>query len=212
MATRPAWALKDNRVIRYNFDFTWNGGFAVSQKQKNIKALHEAIDRQFHEQALEISTKSFDVLGKSMSAFTLKLDGVLLECVFQSGKVFANGGPYKDLLNVTPKEAKHDERLKTSGNLIAFEHNDVRWPLEPKTAFYDYLYVKAALAEFSDEVLRSLDAYTWFTDIEFNPNKSINSQARAVAILKAVIKDGAQQSLSSPEVWIAYHKSVVRQS
>ena len=126
MATRPAWALKDNRVIRYNFDFTWNGGFAVSQKQKNIKALHEAIDRQFHEQALEISTKSFDVLGKSMSAFTLKLDGILLECVFQSGKVFANGGPYKDLLNFTPKEAKHDERLKTSGNLIAFEHNDVR--------------------------------------------------------------------------------------
>ena len=212
MATRPAWALKNNRVIRYNFDFTWNGGFAVSQKQKNIKALHEAIDRQFKEQALEISTKSFDVLGKSMSAFTLKLDGVLLECVFQSGKVFANGGPYKDLLNVTPKEAKHDERLKTSGNLIAFEYNDVRWPLEPKTAFYDYLYVKAALAEFSDEVLRSLDAYTWFTDIEFNPNKSINSQARAVAILKAVIKDGAQQALSSPEVWIAYHKSVVRQS
>lgn len=212
MASRPAWAFKDNRVIRESFDFTWNGGFAVSQKQKNIKALHEAIDRKFHEQALEISTKSLDDLGRRMSAFTLKLDGVLLECVFQSGKVFANGGPYKDLLEVTPKEAKRDERLKTSGDLTAFEYNDVRWPLEPKTAFYDYLYVKAALAEFSDEVLRSLDAYTWFTDIEFNPNRSVNSQARSVAVLKAVLKDSAQQALSSPETWIAYHKSVTRLS
>ena len=212
MATRPAWALKDSRVIKCNFDFTWNGGFAVSQKQKNIKALHEAIDKQFHEQALEISTKSLDDLGKRMSAFTLKLDGVLLECVFQSGKVFSNGGPYKDLLEVSPKEAKGDERLKTSGNLTAFEYNDVRWPLEPKTAFYDYLYVKAALAEFSDKELRSLDAYTWFTDIEFNPNKSINSQARSVAILKAVLKDSAQQTLSSPELWISYHKNVAQLS
>lgn len=147
-----------------------------------------------------------------MSAFTLKLNGVLLECVFQSGKVFVNGGPYKDLLDVSPKEAKRDERLRSSGKLIAFEYDSIRWPLEPKTAFYDFLYVKAALTEFSEEELRALDSYTWFTDIEFNPDKSINSQARSVAKLKAVTKDGAQQALSSPEMWIAYHKSVARLS
>ena len=210
MATRPAWAFKDNKVTKCSFDFVWNGGFAVSQKQKNIAALHEKIDKRFHEPALEISTKSLSEFGRRMSAFTLTLDGVLLECVFQSSKVFANGGPYKDLLNVSPKEAKRDERLKTSGRLIGFEYEGVRWALEPKSAFYDYLYVKAAFAEFSEDELNSLDEYIWFTDIEFNPEKSVNSQARSVALLKAVLHDGARQALCSPEMWLSYHRNVAR--
>ena len=141
MATRPAWAYHKGRVIKCDFNFEWNGGFAVSQKRKNIAALHEAIFSKYNEKTLEISTKSLDEIGCSLSAFNLKHDGVLLECVFQSSKVFENGGPYIDLLDVSPKEAKRDERLKTSGKLIAFEYNSERWELEPKTAFYDYIYI-----------------------------------------------------------------------
>lgn len=32
MAIRPAWTIKDNQVIYENFEFPWNGVFAVSQK------------------------------------------------------------------------------------------------------------------------------------------------------------------------------------
>lgn len=61
---------------------------------------------------LEISTKSEEPLGRKLSAFHLTLNHYALENVFQSAKVFENGGPYLDLLNVAPREAKHDERLK----------------------------------------------------------------------------------------------------
>lgn len=49
-----------------------------------------AIQKKFNENALEISTKSGNDFGQKLSAFVLKLDGVLLECMFQSSKVFVN--------------------------------------------------------------------------------------------------------------------------
>ena len=207
MAVRPAWTYCNNRVEKCDFEFLWSGGFAVSQKRKNITALHGAIMKRFDENALEISTKSESEFGQRMSAFNLKLGGVLLECVFQSGKVFENGGPYLDMLEKSPKEAKRDERLKTSGKLISFEYGGKRWGLEPKSAFYDYLYIKSAFETFTEEELKSLDGYVWFTDIEFNPGKSINSQARSVALLKAVIADNAKVLLDDSEQWVIYHKS-----
>ncbi len=213
MATRPAWAYHRGYVVKGDFDFDWNGGFAASQKQKNIAALHDEIMKRYGETALEISTKSLVDMGRSLSAFNLKLDGVLLECVFQSSKVFENGGPYRDLLEVSPKEAKRDERLKSSGKLVAFDYDSKRWELEPKTAFYDYIYVKSALGTFSVEQLKeTLNQYVWFTDIEFNPKKSINSQARSVALLKAIILTDSQSVLDTYEDWIAYHKKIVGKS
>ena len=97
--------------VLVNFD--WNGGFAVTQKQKNIAALHGGFRRRFPEKnVLEISSKSMQELGVKLSAFHLtkyvpELDEcVPLECVFQGGKVFAAGGPYKDLYKTSPKNAK----------------------------------------------------------------------------------------------------------
>ena len=213
MALRPAWAYHKGRVIKCDFEFEWSGGFAVSQKQKNIAALHNAIMKKYGETALEISTKSLDEFGKSLSAFNLKLDGVLLECIFQSSKVFEKGGPYRDLLDVSPKDAKRDERLKSSGKLIAFDYDSVRWELEPKTAFYDFIYIKSVLGSFSSEQLKTaLEPYTWFTDIEFNPNKSINSQARSAALLKAIVFSDSQAVLDDHKTWIAYHEKIVGNS
>ena len=40
MAKRPAWSVQDDVVICENFDFMWSGGFSITQKQKNIRALH----------------------------------------------------------------------------------------------------------------------------------------------------------------------------
>ena len=56
-------------------------------------------------------------------------------------------------------------------------HTSAPYPLVPKNAFYDWLYIRAlhALADWnSDKIL-----YDTLTDIEFNPKKQINCQARA---------------------------------
>ena len=34
MATRPAWTVINNKVVRLNYDFVFNPGFSKSQKQK----------------------------------------------------------------------------------------------------------------------------------------------------------------------------------
>ena len=65
----------DNIVFKECYcDFEYHGGFALSQKQKCIKSLHESILKQNPElKLLEISTKSTQALGVALSAFNLEL-------------------------------------------------------------------------------------------------------------------------------------------
>ena len=176
-------------------EFEYFNGFSLSQKQKSIAELHNNIKQQEPLcEILEVSSKSANPLGWGLSAFNLKVfDEILskvffLENVFQSSKVFEFGGPYRDLLDVSPREAKRDERLKNSGKLTHFLYHDNVWPLIPKTIFYDWLYLKALSmnTELSDQIMK----YNIFTDIEFNHNKSINCQARSVAIYVSLRKSG----------------------
>ena len=139
MAKRPAWSVQDDVVICENFDFMWSGGFSITQKQKNIRALHQSIYEMKHEKALEVSSKSEVRVGKEIGAFSLELDGIFLENVFQAAK-----------------------------------------------------------------------QYEWFTDIEFNPQKSINCQARAVAIYVALQKTALFNSLKSKDSWITFHERHVK--
>lgn len=208
MATRPAWTIKNGKVMREDFDFAWNGGFAITQKQKNINALHVAIQEAKGEEALEVSSKSTVSLGKELSAFSLQLSGVYLENIFQAAKKYENGGPYMDLLDISPKDAKRDERHKNSGRLLAFVREGETWPLEPKTAFYDFIYVNAVVEKYAYDL--ELSEYQWFTDIEFNPKKSINCQARALAIYKLLKQEDYFEVLNNMEAWISFHKEKIR--
>lgn len=175
-------------------EFKYYSGFAVSQKQKSIVELHNTINKLCPNlRVLEVSTKSLDPLGVALSAFNLSFYNDLknkeypLENIFQSSKVFEFGGPYRDLLNVQPKDAKRDERLKSSGNLLCFNYNNKIWELEPKTMFYDWLYITAL--ERNNELSKRILGYDAFTDIEFNHEKSINCQARAAAIFVSLRKN-----------------------
>ncbi len=64
-----------------------------------------------------------------------------VESAFQASKVFEKGYPYKDLLNVTSRQAKKDERLKNSGRIIKFFINGLTFQTESKTYFYNWLYI-----------------------------------------------------------------------
>lgn len=196
MATRPIFIVQRTStgfVQEKPVEFHWHAGLAVSQKQKSIADLHAAartatgVDR-----ILEISSKSPDVLGVALSAFNLKLHvgdrRVPVEVAFQSSKVFLNGGPFLDLLNAVPRDAKADQRLKESGRLVSFNFQAGDWPLHPTTAFYDWLYLNA-LTE-NPELALLLAEFQAFTDIEFNPERSINCQARSAALYVGLKRDG----------------------
>lgn len=194
MASRPIFLPQaaGGLLVRTEYvDFDWSPGMAVSQKQKSISSLHAAaIQHELCMKPLEISSKSENPLGVSLSAFNLKgstkkRDQVFtVETLFQSSKVFENGGPYRELLSTSSREAKKDQRLKESGRLIEFNLFGETWPLEPKTAFYDWVYINTlAKNESLTEQLCQFDA---FTDIEFNPKKSINCQAYSAALFRAL--------------------------
>ena len=170
--------------------------------------LDRDIDKALRRMALEVSSKSEVRVGKEIGAFSLELDGIFLENVFQAAKQYENGGPYLDLLNVSPKQAKRDERHCNSGKLVGFVRNDEIWTLEPKTAFYDYIYISALIKNFGYDL--NISEYQWFTDIEFNPQKSINCQARAVAIYVALQKTALFNSLKSKDSWITFHERHVK--
>ena len=197
MAERPAYVttMKAPYVSVYKPEFTGNAGLNAVQKQKNIATLHDAFKRMSPESnVLEISSKSLQPLGVKLSAFNLKKyvpsleKSVPLECVFQGGKIFAAGGPYTDLYTETARAAKKDERLRSSGELRGFTFEGEQMPLFPKTAFYDWLYINALME--NQELAEQVMEYDAFTDIEFNPNKSLNCQARAAALFVAMKRLG----------------------
>lgn len=201
MATRPVFVpQKKGRLLvsEVPIDFKWNPGMAASQKKKNIKALHEAAKHRNLDRLLEISSKSEDEVGRRLSAFSLKLqieDRLIpFECAYQGSKVFRHGGPYTDLFMLLPREAKKDSRLRNSGDLIDFEFLGEKFPLSPKNAFYDWLYIRTLFPHrlwISGKV-----SYQGYTDIEFNPVKSINCQARAFAELMALADRGQLERAS----------------
>ena len=86
MAKRPAWSVQDDVVICENFDFMWSGGFSITQKTKNIRALHQSIYEMKHEKALEVSSKSGGTGWKEIGAFSLELDGIFFGKCFSSSK------------------------------------------------------------------------------------------------------------------------------
>lgn len=210
MAERPIFLpapTQDQLVKEVSVKLTWHSGFAEIQKKRNIRELHEAASRLGYTPLLEVSTKSDDKVGQHLSAFHLKVQSPLgdipLECAFQGSKVFERGGPYTDLFEVDPRAAKRDPRLRASGRLVAFEFNRIRFPLEPRTAFYDWLYIGAIFPH--REWLSRLSRFVGFTDIEFNPERSINCQARSVALFfslksNCLLEDAMKSSQAFLEV------------
>ncbi|OOB77149.1 MAG: hypothetical protein BEN18_11160 [Epulopiscium sp. Nuni2H_MBin001] len=103
-------------------------------------------------------------------------------------------------MSKTSKEAKTYEKLKTSGELAKFQYNKVDWELEPKTLFYDWLYINALSLDINKHLANKLLEYDAFTDIEFNPEKSINCQAYSAALYVSLFRRGLlQQALRSSE-------------
>lgn len=197
MASRQIYLVNDSEPYyrKYTCEFTYYSGFSKAQKQRSIHSLHEAYYKLHNGQKLlEVSRASEDELGMKLSAFNLPVyvpslgKKIPLECVFQGGKVYEFGGPYLDMYEMKPGDTKKDERKENSGRIISFEFEGRRFPNEPRTFFYDYLYLRA-LKENKD-ISEKLLQYDGFTDIYFNPNKAENCQAISCAKYVSLIKCG----------------------
>ena len=193
MAERPIFVPDQaarNFVSAETVTFDWYPGFSVQQKQRSIAALHaQARNRHICENPLEISSKSPEKIGVELSAFNLQLrsngfKAASVEVFFQGSKKFERGGPYNDLYQEQPRAAKKDPRLRESGALRSFVFRGQEWDLEPTTSFYDWLYISALLS--NETLAEEVSRFDGFTDIEFNPKKSFNCQARSLALFVAL--------------------------
>ena len=93
-----------------------------------------------------------------------------------------------DLYAKSSRDAKKDPRLKESGVLKSFWFEGKEYPILPRTAFYDWLYINALLE--NKDLAEKLLKYDAFTDVEFNPEKSINCQACSAAVFVSLSKLG----------------------
>jgi hypothetical protein len=186
MAQRPIFVPSTTGSIlveEVQVQFNWHPGLAPSQKKKNVVELHHAALERGLAPLLEISSRSEREAGQKLSAFHLKIEveerETTVECAFQGSKVFENGGPFTDLYWVESREAKRDPRIRGSGKLISFRFEGEDYPTTPTTVFYDWLYFRAL---YPHRVwLQRLQQCAGFTDIEFNPARSLNCQARSCA-------------------------------
>lgn len=193
----------DNLVKTDMVRFERHVGFATRQKKKSINDMHQVIRKKYgFNHVLELSSKSGNKLSFPLSPFSLQItnehDGkqYSVENAFQASMVFEDGGPYEDLLTISPRQARKDERLMTSGELTGYNYFGMEWGTEPLTVFYDWLYVNALKQnpQLHEEVMQ----YQAFTDITFNPKKSIHSAAYALALFVALNKREMLDNVEDP--------------
>ncbi len=222
MANRPifiATGSSEKLFEEKNIEFKFFNGFSVTQKAKSIKSLHQSAKEYGVDKILEVSTKSDSKIGWSLSAFNLMVDfdgdkKISLECAFQGSKIFEGDIQYKDLYLVESIKAKKDKRLRESGNIIGFNFEGDFWENEPKTAFYDWMYINTIYHNHID-IVDDLLHYKVFSDIEFNPKKSINCQARTCAILVSLVDSNLiEKALGSPDVFkkIVYGENTIQRA
>lgn len=195
MAIRPVYQICLEGDIYFKeilVNFDWHGRDNIEQIHNSIRSLHENYySLKNNTNILEVSTKSTTSLGVGLSAFNLTIHlknnlGITVESAFQGSKVFQFGGPYQDIYFRSSKEAKQDKRIRNSGEIIGFKYFNREFENHPKTFFYDWLYINT-LYLYKD-IHKDIEDYTAFTDIEFNQKKSINCQAKSLALFVSLLK------------------------
>ena len=70
------------------------------------------------------------------------------------------------------------------------------------------IYINALIQNYGMSL--DLHLYDWFTDIEFNPKKSVNCQARSVAIYKLLQTEACFDIINDNDNWREYCISHVK--
>ena len=190
MAVRPIFISTGDVLepfVKEDISFTWVKGMSYSQKCKRRDSLASEIAKLYDiKRWLEISTKSDKEIGVKLSAKNLVLTTSTgcntVENIYQSSKVLEDG------------------------QITSFKYNDCIFENEPTGMFYDYIYIYAILQ--NKDLINELVQYNIFSDIEFNPKKSINTQARAAAIFKTLYDEHSLSIIKNQDDFKRYYKSI----
>lgn len=190
MAVRPIFISTGDiskPFISQDINFKWISGMSYSQKCKRRDSLAIEISKLYDiKRWLEISTKSDKEIGVKLSALNLILNTSTgsnsVENIYQSSKVFEDG------------------------KITSFKYNDCVFENDPTGMFYDYIYMYAFLQ--NSNLIKDFIQYDIFSDIEFNPKKSLNTQARACAIFKTLCDNQSLDIIKDQNEFKRYYKSI----
>lgn len=192
MAIRPIFISTsdiENPFIKEDINFKWISGMSYIQKCKRRDSLKEEIEKIYDiNKWLEVSTKSDKDIGIKLSALNLELitssKKISVENVYQNSKVFENG------------------------KITGFKYGSTYFENDPYGMYYDYIYMLALYQHL--DLIEQMKDYNIFTDIEFNPQKSLNTQGRAVAIFKTLLSNDYLKILENQNDFKKYYKKYVK--
>ena len=146
---------------------------------------------------LEISTRSQDPFGKSLSPFNLTISlksgkRVKVECAYQGSKIIEGGKQFTNLYWGSPRDAALNKDIKGK-RPIAFRFFGKEYPTEPKHAFFDFLYI-VSLLQRKDDVFEKLSQFDGYSDMFYSPRKDPNCQGRAAAKYVSLVRQGLLNS------------------
>ena len=194
MAIRPIYIstnIIENPFIEKDVSFEWVKGMSYTQKCKRRDSMYKAISNMnlyYMDKVLEVSTKSNKELGVNLSALKLTIPLTsgreeTVENIYQSSKVLDENNKIKE-----------------------FKFHNTIFEKDPYSMYYDYLYMLGLYCH--KEYHEELSNYGIFTDIEFNPKKQLNTQARAVAIWNTLYRNNMTNILENQNEFKEYYKSI----
>ena len=196
MAIRPIYIstnIPENPFIKKDIEFTWIKGMSYKQKCKRREELHKAIaNTKLYDmdKVLEISTKSDKELGDKLSALNLMVPII--------------DGKKRSVEDIYQKAKIYDDDHK----IIEFKYLNTLFENDPYSMFYDYVYMLGLHA--NKDLLTELSKYDIFTDIEFNPSRQLNTQARAAAIWNTLYRNNMLSVLKDRDEFKKYYKSIFK--
>lgn len=183
---------------------TW---FTPLERPPFVAEHHDPAGAPANLRVLEISSRSGEPLGRSLSAMRLRAAdtgdsrGLPVESVYQAAKCYGRSGPDEQPLPNGFDAKRRDRERRGAGPLTGFEHAGTFWPAASGSAFYDRLWIKAAGASAAAHPTRSLHGYDAFSDQFHRPGQSVACQARAAAMLVGLDRTGRLGTVYDPQKW-----------
>ncbi len=150
---------------------------------------------------IEISSPSSEPFGRPLSAMRLRAageNGDRAQVVYQAAKCSGDGGPDEDTAANGFDAKPRDRERRKVGALRGFQHDGTHWPAASGSAFYDRLWIQAAVAA---GAARELARYHAYTDQFHRPGVSVACQARAAAVLAGLERSRRIDRIYSTDQW-----------
>lgn len=191
-------------VKEISVTFPWLNG----AKQQNVQAVLDAFHDVYPDvPALEVSLASSQPEGIGAAAmklpFCLKTQqDVPVGMVYEASKVFADGGPYPELLQLPSRKRGKNCPQPKDGKCIGYRLEETDYPVQPYPyAFFNWLY--GCTLRRNPEQAGGVLKFGAFSDLDLGSSKKDrNSPARAAAVYAGLAAAGKLDCYESFEAFV----------